>query len=81
LLGLLEGEGGLGGWSSTALNLVWVTEDWFNSLELGVGMQKWGLTALNWVWGCRGGTGCKHAEAGFDSFELGLTALNWVGEP
>jgi hypothetical protein len=42
-------------WGSTALNLVWVTEDWFDSVELGVGIQRWGSTALNWVWACRGG--------------------------
>jgi hypothetical protein len=38
----------------------------FDSIELGVGMQRWSSIALNWVWACRGGgwqpsTGCGHA--------------------
>jgi hypothetical protein len=47
----------------------------FDSLELGVDMQRWGI---NWVLACRGGvrqpgTWCGHVEMGLDSFELGVT--------
>ena len=55
----------------------------FDSLELGVGMQRWGLTALNWVWEYRGGvqeprTVCGHAEVGLDSLELGANGLPFI---
>jgi hypothetical protein len=33
----------------------WHAEVGFDSLELGVGMQKWGSTALNCMLACRGG--------------------------
>ena len=63
----------------------------FDSLELGVGMQRWGF---NWVLACRGGVRqpchaevgfdshelrCGHAEEGFDSLELGVGMQRGVG--
>ena len=45
---------------------IWHAEGEFDSLELGMVMQRESLTVWNWVWACRGGviqsgTGCGHA--------------------
>jgi hypothetical protein len=65
----------------------------FDSLELGVSMQRWDSTALNWVeeWFdslelCRGGvrkplTECGHAEVRFDSLELGVGCRGGFRQP
>ena len=50
----------------------------FDSLELGVGMQRWGSTAMNWVWA--GWTALKWVweyRGGFHSLELHAHMQRW----